>query len=321
MKIILIGISFASCEKDEQVLLYGDEPNAVTTKLYVSNGLTPLNSFNAKVHNDRLASKTTFTGDEFSFPILSSMTLQNDVKVMVEPDTLAENAFNETQIVKIKSLPQEFIEIVNKEVIIKKGERRSNDSIKFALKNLDKLIGTYIFGVSIKSISDNSIGISDNMRNVIYKITATESYISVGREPLVGVKALDSSLFKFITSSYNDPLKMIDNDYSTSWNSGYGKKELIIDLGGEFGVTGFSMSPYYSTWSDYLPKNMDIYASNDNKSWKLVEKCKMLTPLGSVSKPGIQYVKFRKTNMKFLKFYFNDYYGYGVGIGELKIYE
>ena len=318
--IVILCFSFTGCEKNEQILLYGDESADVVTKLYVSNGLTPLNAYTAKVHNDRLSGKVTFVGDQFCFPVYSSYSVMEDVKVNIEVDSLAEKTYNETNMTNYPSLPPEFVEILKKEVIIKKGERISSDSVKFTLRNIDKLLGTYIYGVSIKSSSVSSIGISDKMKNVIYKIVATESYISVGREPLLGSSSLDRTLFKFMNST-NNPESMIDSDFSTAWSAEYGVKELMVDLGQSFVVTGISMSPGYFSWGNYLPKNINIMSSVDNITWNPVDKCKLLSPIGSRSKPDIQYVAFKQTEMRYIKFYFKDYYGYGVSIGELHIYK
>lgn len=315
----ILSFSFIACEKNEQILLYGDETANVVTKLYISNGLTPLNSYTVKVHNDRLSGKVTFTGNDFCFPVNSSCSVAENVKVTLDEDTLAAKIYNELNKTNYPSLPAEFVEAVIKEVTIKKGDRVSADSVKFNLRNLDKLVGTYIYGVYIKSSSVNSIGISENMKEVIFKIVATESYISVGREPLTGATALDKKTFKFIPSSYN-PERMTDNDYSTSWSAKYGNKELIVDLGQSYSITGFSMSPGYLSWGNYLPKNINISVSDDNVTWSLLDKCKLIPPIGTEEDPDIQYVIFKKTKMRYIKFYFNDYYGYGASIGELEIY-
>jgi hypothetical protein len=322
LALLLMALSgtFVACNEDGKTLLYGDEVDAPTAKIYLYN-VYPFTTFSSNVHFDRLSNVTNIKGDEVKLPVYISMETTKDIQVKMAVDTSLVSKFSKEQYREYKLFPEECINFMKNTVTIKAGQRVSSDSIQMAIQNTDKLaIGNYVFPISISSVSDNQIGIQENMKDVYYKIIVTESYISVSRDSLTNATDLDRSKFVMSSDSWYETKKLTDGKYTTYWSAGYSGDPLLIDLGSEYDIFGLSLSPGYSYYGTYYPKVLKLEGSLDNKTFTAIDKCTMLSPKGSDSKPDIQYVKFKKTHLRYLKLSFDDSYGYSAGISELHIY-
>jgi hypothetical protein len=321
LALLLIALSgtFAACNDDGKTLIYGDEVGAPATKIYLYNSY-PFTTFTANVHFDRLSNVTNVKSDEVKIPVYISREAEKDIQVKMSVDTSLVSKYSKQQMLEYKLFPEECIKLINDAVTIKAGERVSADSIQIAIQNTDKLaIGRYVFPMSISSISDKSIGIQENMKAIYYTIIVSESYISVSRDALPNATDLDRSKFIITSDAWADPKKLVDNNYSSYWYA-YDGEPLYIDLGSEQDIFGLSLSPGYSYYGSYFPKVLVLKGSLDGKAYTDIDKCTMLSPKGSSSKPDIQYVKFKKTHLRYLRLSFDSSYGYATGIGELHVF-
>lgn len=322
LTLLLIALSgtFVACSEDGKALLYGDEVGAPASKIYLYN-VYPFTSFSANVHFDRLSKVTNVKSDDVKVPVYISREVEKDVQVKLSLDTALVKKYSKEQMIDYKLFPEECVNFKNNTVTIKAGQRVSSDSIQMTLQNTDKLtIGRYVFPISISSTSDTSIGIEENMKEIYFKVIVTESYISVSRDALTDATDLDRTKFVITSDAWADTKKLVDNNYNTYWYA-YDREPLNIDLGSEQDIFGLSLSPGYSSYGSYFPKVLVLKGSLDGKTYTDIDKCTMLTPTGSSSKPDIQYIKFKKTHLKYLRLSFDSSYGYATGIGELHIFK
>lgn len=322
--LLLIALTslLTACNDDGKTLLYGDEIEAPAAKAYIYS-VYPFTNFTGSVHFDRLNKVTNIKTDAVKLPIHLSVNATKDVQVKMAVDTSLVRVYSKQQYIDYKLFPEECIQFVRNTVTIKEGTRISADSIELALQNTDNLaIGKYVFPIAISSISDEGIGIQESMKSVFYKIIVTESYISVGRDPLPNATALDRTKFKFTSESYYSTAKLVDNNYSTYWSASYSSYPLLIDMGSEEDIFGLSLAPGYSSYyGSYFVKGLKLEGSLDNKTFTTIDQCTMLSPKGSATEPDIQYVQFKKTHLRYLRLSFDDSYGYSAGISEIQIYK
>jgi hypothetical protein len=321
LSLALTGL-LAACNDDGKTLLYGDEVGAPAAKTYIYS-VYPFTSFSGNIHFDRLNKVTQVKSDEVKIPIHLSLEATKDVQVTMALDTSLVSVFSKQQLLDYKLFPEESIKFIRNTVTIKAGERVSGDSIELALQNTDNLaVGRYVFPIAIKSVSDSEVGIQENMKNVFYKIIVTESYISVGRDPLPGATALDRTKMTFSSDSYYSTDRLCDGKYTSYWSAGYSGDPLLVDLGSEQDIFGLSLAPGYSAYYGiYFVKGLKLEGSLDNKTFTVIDQCTMLYPKGSSSDPDIQYVQFKKTHLRYLRLSFDDSYGYSAGISEIQIYK
>jgi hypothetical protein len=323
LALLLLALSgtFVACNEDGKTLLYGDEVGAPAAKIYLYN-VYPFTTFSASVHFDRLSNLTNVKSDDVKLPVYISVESEKDIQVKMALDTALVSKYSKQQLREYKLFPEECINFVKNTVTIKAGQRASSDSIQLAIQNTDKLaIGSYVFPISISNVSDSEVGIQDNMKAVYFKVIVTESYISVSRDALTNITDLDRTKWVMSTDSWYDTKRLADNSYSSYWSAGYSGDPLLIDLGSEEDIFAMSLTPGYSYYGTYYPKGLKLEGSVDNKTFTTIDKCTMLSPKGSATNPDIQYVKFKKTHLRYLKLSFDDSYGYSAGIGELHIYK
>jgi hypothetical protein len=322
--LLLVAITslLAACNDDGKTLVYGDEVGAPTAKAYIYS-VYPFTSFSGSVHFDRLNKLTNVKTDVVKLPIHLSMNATKDIQVKMAVDTSLVSVYSKQQYLEYKLFPEECIQFVKNSVTIKAGARVSSDSIELALQNTDKLaIGRYVFPIAISSISDEGVGIQENMKSVFYKIIVTESYISVGRDPLPNATALDRTKFQFSSDSYYSTEKLVDGKYTSYWSASYSSYPLLIDLGSEEDIFGLSLAPGYSSYYGiYFVKGLKLEGSLDNDKFTTIDQCTMLSPKGTSTEPDIQYVQFKKTHLRYLRLSFDDSYGYSAGISEIQIYK
>jgi alpha-L-fucosidase len=95
---------------------------------------------------------------------------------------------------------------------------------------------------------------------------------------------------------------IIDGDPATVWHQkGDGKMpvDLIIDLGNKYNVSGFKYLPDQNRWSSGIITTYEFYVSDDNESWKLVDKGEFSNIKNN---PLLQTKKFAPVTTRYIKF-------------------
>lgn len=320
--------TLTSCNNDPQILSYGDEAGAPKAKVYIDISMYPNSTFSGQINFDRYKGNYSINTDIVKFPIKSSRAENHDIEVQVGLDTALVRKYSKDMFLEYKLFPEEFIQYVHKSVTVKSGSRVSADSIEIAFNNVEKIpVGRYVFPISITSTSEGNDMISDKFKSVYYTISVKESFISIDREPLAGVTAMDRTKFVLTPSNYYRTALLVDGNYKTYWtpNNTYGSS-VTIDLGSEEDIPCIALSPnyYYSYWSEKespeLVKNITLEGSIDGITFTKIDSGTMLKPTGTSKEPDIQYVKFKKTHLRYLKITASGSYG-GSSISEIQIYK
>jgi alpha-L-fucosidase len=94
---------------------------------------------------------------------------------------------------------------------------------------------------------------------------------------------------------------VLDGDPATEWRQDKDKKmpiDLVIDLGKEETLTGFSYLPGQNIWNPGFIATYEFYISNDNADWKLISKGEFANIKNN---PLRQVKKCEKVNGRYIK--------------------
>jgi alpha-L-fucosidase len=125
-----------------------------------------------------------------------------------------------------------------------------------------------------------------------------------GKSSPVSAEKFDVSKkgWKLIGVSDDKAAAIIDGDPATVWHQkGDGKMpvDLIIDLGNKYNVSGFKYLPDQNRWSSGIITTYEFYVSDDNESWKLVDKGEFSNIKNN---PLLQTKKFAPVTTRYIKF-------------------
>ena len=95
---------------------------------------------------------------------------------------------------------------------------------------------------------------------------------------------------------------VLDGDPSTAWYQEEDMEmpvDLVIDLGKEESLKGFRYLPDYHLWSPGIITEYQLYVSNNNRNWQLIDEGEFSNIKNN---PVIQITQFPPTSARFIRF-------------------
>ena len=102
-------------------------------------------------------------------------------------------------------------------------------------------------------------------------------------------------------SKIEEAAKLIDEDADTFWatpEDGTANPEIVIDLGKEYSLTGFTYWPNQERYPFGIITDYACYISRDNKNWQLVSKGEFANVVNSRIE---QRIDFKSTLGRYIK--------------------
>lgn len=131
---------------------------------------------------------------------------------------------------------------------------------------------------------------------------------TTGKSSPVTVEQFDivRSHWKIISSDDKNAYALLDGNPKTAWHPDKSKKlpvDLVIDLGGEYSVSGFKYYPDDFMWGPGIITHYELYVSTDNNNWQLADqgefsniKNNPLWQLKTFKAKNARYIKLRALN-------------------------
>lgn len=162
ISLVCVGVALllTSCKENEDTT-----PKGI---VYVNNQVFPTNVFNFQVINNQTNKVVTFKGDTvYKFPVRITMPAVEDLTVKVETKQDMVEAYNKENNTKYSFLPEGFFQMEKSEVVIKKGDLVSHDSIVVKLNNkakwIDFLGGNVLIPMKVVSVNGKTENINAKM--------------------------------------------------------------------------------------------------------------------------------------------------------------
>ena len=266
---------FTACSDDKEfgeTLFPTEQTDYESAKVYIQENVAAQQ--NSASNIIITPSGYNIINDKFEFYVKLSKIVDEDITVVVQPDADVTNKNKGDY----KVMPEEALQMERNTVVIKKGERQSEEPVLVSLKNNDA-IKAFQDGdkckmtFTIKEVSGNAKA-SSNLNNISWYFTYKANNIKdVGsiegkNDKYVGDN--DFSIYNYRTGRSSTTIltngSYYDYDLTRSGTEGW-----RIQFTEAQTVTAIAVYPgyYYGSFA-YGVSNYSIYTSDDEENWKEV---------------------------------------------------
>lgn len=286
----------SSCSNDENYDIKGDTINRV----YVNTPTVIKNIFDFKVI---VTPVSTIGNLKSTFVAYSTQFTSNDIKVTFDIDNSLVEKYNATSTIKYSPISSDLVTMLNKQVVINKGDLSSKDSVTVTIpKEKIALLtqGNYVLPVKISSISQSDNFAISTQQNVVYikiNISSSNVYDSPKVEDMTGTIISDRSGW-VATNFRSNSDNFFDGDNQTSGaNFSDRDQPFDFDLGQTYNnITGIRILPYFNFY--YVVEQTEVLTSTDGITWKS-QGVANLNVSGLIKfYSSIQSVRYVKLNVK-----------------------
>ncbi|WP_329904228.1 discoidin domain-containing protein [Porphyromonas pogonae] len=322
---------FTSCDKGIEI---GSELNptekidVTSIKAYVSTGITPFNTEKLEV----IENPTSISGpkDTIKFYAYLTAPANEDVNITLatSADTTLLNEYNTANDKKLKSAPEGIVNFVNRSVVVKKGELKSEQPLKIAFKDYN-LLKNYTDGaLAVLRIekTSNNIKVSENFGQFFVDFTKNKINIKENGD-LTKKTAIDSKELKAkANNQYSATYKaenVIDKNIKTIWLGARSTPNLNleIEMSQQEKLSGIKIITPDNRYEGYSAKKVKLLTSENGTDWE-VQGAYTLNG-ATVNPPASFNLEFyAPVSCKLIKLEILDsYYSAFASIAEIELYK